>query len=422
MKIITLALATTLLGSALAQMEYYDRTNPFANVTGFYYDLVPFQAKESDKTRIDAFVQTPFNSIQFIRDGDVYRGEYSVFVSFYNEDEDETAMEKMWKERVTLEDFRKTNAKNQFALTVRSFALAPGDYTVAINVEDEESDNEYNNEVEYVVPDLRAPLSVSGLILVADKNVVDGKTRFIPNVTGNLARQDSAASLFYEVYSDIAEEATFVYTMKPKGGSVIYEDTVSRGLSKGKNQLFYDFDAKKASLGEYDFRVEIHRADGASAASERAFRSRWIGMPATQDDLELATKQMMYIAPSDEIDEILDADDFETQLERFQEFWKERDPSPSTAENETFNEYYRRVEYANKHFGNLREGWRSDMGMVYIVLGPPDNVERHPFEYDSKPYEIWSYYDINRRFIFVDQTGFGDYRLITPFYRENYLR
>jgi hypothetical protein len=77
-------------------------------------------------------------------------------------------------------------------------------------------------------------------------------------------------------------------------------------------------------------------------------------------------------------------------------------------------QYYARVEYANKHFSHFQEGWRTDMGMVYITFGPPNNVERHPFDIDSKPYEIWAYYDLNYQFVFVDQTGFGDYRLITP--------
>jgi hypothetical protein len=77
-------------------------------------------------------------------------------------------------------------------------------------------------------------------------------------------------------------------------------------------------------------------------------------------------------------------------------------------------QYYARVEYANKHFSHFMEGWRTDMGMVYIMFGPPSNVERHPFDIDSKPYEVWAYYDLNYQFVFVDSTGFGDYRLITP--------
>jgi hypothetical protein len=54
------------------------------------------------------------------------------------------------------------------------------------------------------------------------------------------------------------------------------------------------------------------------------------------------------------------------------------------------------------------------MGMVYIIFGTPNNIERHPFDIDARPYEIWTYYENNREFIFVDISGFGDYRLQTP--------
>jgi hypothetical protein len=72
------------------------------------------------------------------------------------------------------------------------------------------------------------------------------------------------------------------------------------------------------------------------------------------------------------------------------------------------------VKFTNDNFSSYREGWKSDRGMVFIILGPPNNIDRHPFEYYSKPYEVWEYYTINRRFVFVDETGFGDYRLTTP--------
>jgi hypothetical protein len=61
------------------------------------------------------------------------------------------------------------------------------------------------------------------------------------------------------------------------------------------------------------------------------------------------------------------------------------------------------------------------MGMVFIMLGPPSSVDRHPFEVDSKPYETWSYFDLNYRYVFVDDTGFGDFRLVTPLW-EVYSR
>jgi hypothetical protein len=78
------------------------------------------------------------------------------------------------------------------------------------------------------------------------------------------------------------------------------------------------------------------------------------------------------------------------------------------------DEYYARVEFANKHFSHFMDGWKSDMGMVFIIFGTPSNVERHPFDSDAKPYEIWTYYELNRQFVFIDQSGFGDYHLQNP--------
>jgi len=82
------------------------------------------------------------------------------------------------------------------------------------------------------------------------------------------------------------------------------------------------------------------------------------------------------------------------------------------------NEYYRRIDYASKNFKSYNNGWNTDMGMVYVTLGPPDQVDRNPMAIDTKPYEVWQYYDLNRQFVFQDETGFGDYRLLNPQYGE----
>ena len=93
-------------------------------------------------------------------------------------------------------------------------------------------------------------------------------------------------------------------------------------------------------------------------------------------------------------------------------------PDPQSEDNPVFDEYYRRVVFANENFSHYIEGWRTDRGMVFIILGAPNNIDRHPFEYDSKPYEVWEYYELNKNFVFLDETGFGDYRLITPLYGD----
>ncbi|MDP2807023.1 MAG: GWxTD domain-containing protein, partial [bacterium] len=96
-------------------------------------------------------------------------------------------------------------------------------------------------------------------------------------------------------------------------------------------------------------------------------------------------------------------------------FWQLRDPDTTTAVNEFRDAYYDRVNYANEQFGSVfKPGWKSDMGMVYILFGLADEIERHPFELEYPAYEIWYYYSDGRRYVFMDRKGIGDYELIYP--------
>ena len=128
-------------------------------------------------------------------------------------------------------------------------------------------------------------------------------------------------------------------------------------------------------------------------------------------DNSYAIEEMRYVATGDELDSLQAGKTLDDRRRRFLEFWNKRNPDPTSGRNPLLEEYYRRVDYANKTFTRYLAGWKTDRGMVYIRLGPPDNIERHPFEMGSKPYEIWNYYNLNRECIFVDYSGFGDYRL-----------
>ncbi|MFQ5741462.1 MAG: GWxTD domain-containing protein [Acidobacteriota bacterium] len=84
----------------------------------------------------------------------------------------------------------------------------------------------------------------------------------------------------------------------------------------------------------------------------------------------------------------------ETDKEAFMlRFWKRRDPTPATARNEYKEEYYRRWKYVNSRFREGVPGWRSDRGRVYLVHGPPDQIQHvtadRVTEQDSI---IWTYF------------------------------
>jgi|APEBP8051072266_1049373.scaffolds.fasta_scaffold03250_2 GWxTD domain-containing protein len=386
----------------------------------FYFDIYNFYSGDSANTKVDFFLQLPFEKLSFIKAGEKFRAEYSVSVTVNDENKLKLITEKSWTEKIELLDFNKTNSKSDYNLSARSFKLAPGKYYFTILVEDLDSRKEYRAEAEVPVRTFDQELAISDIMLISTKTTSEsGTVKIVPNLSRNVAAQKGGIPIFFEVYSSAERELELTYTIVDTKNNPLFTDKKIEKLKMGNTQLFYTFDFKDAGMGEYRMVISAPFVDDKTVVvSTKSFFSRWSGMPSTLKDLEKASDQLIYIAGPDEIDFIQDGKDFAEKLDRFMQFWEKKDPTQGTPENEVFNEYYRRIEFANKNFKQMLEGWRSDMGMVYVTLGSPNNVERHPFEYDSKPYEVWDYYDINRRFVFVDQTGFGDYRLVTPFFGE----
>jgi len=104
-------------------------------------------------------------------------------------------------------------------------------------------------------------------------------------------------------------------------------------------------------------------------------------------------------------------------------FWKQRDPTPGTPQNEYKEELSKRFLYANENFGrgSSKEGWMTDMGRIYITLGPPISIDRFPSGLDLYPCEVWSYYgDVTKglpshfSLVFFQRGGVGEYKLYSP--------
>ncbi|HXE12632.1 MAG TPA: GWxTD domain-containing protein [Bryobacteraceae bacterium] len=112
-----------------------------------------------------------------------------------------------------------------------------------------------------------------------------------------------------------------------------------------------------------------------------------------------------------------------------EQFWRRRDPTPDTEENEYKEELYRRIAYANEHYASGIPGWKTDRGMIYIKYGPPDEIESHPSggtyqrpiqegggETSTYPFEDWRYRYLdgigtNIIIEFVDPTMTGEYHM-----------
>jgi GWxTD domain-containing protein len=112
-----------------------------------------------------------------------------------------------------------------------------------------------------------------------------------------------------------------------------------------------------------------------------------------------------------------------------EQFWLRRNPDPESLANDYREEHYRRIAYANQHFASGIPGWKTDRGRVYIMYGPPDEIEAHPSggfyqrpieegggSTSTYPFEQWRYRYIegvgqNIVLEFVDPTMTGEYRM-----------
>ncbi len=120
----------------------------------------------------------------------------------------------------------------------------------------------------------------------------------------------------------------------------------------------------------------------------------------------------------------------DAEREQFIEnFWERRNPNPQSGENEFKEEYYRRIAYANEHYASGIPGWKTDRGRIYIMYGPPDEIDSHPsggtytrpFEEGGGTTSVYPFEDWRYRYIdgignniileFVDPSMSGEYHL-----------
>jgi len=423
---ITIALAGVLLliprvsGASLhAQVEM---SPPERDEANFYFDAIAFADAQTGGSRIDIFSQVGYSALAFVKRGDRYDASYELTISIH--DSAKTLVsEKTWNEEVNGVKFEESTTPSAYSLTRRVFPVSPGRYTITVAMRDNESKAVRRLTRDLPVSDFSTPsFSLSDIMLISRVTVENGRRTVLPNISGNVGDLPEFFYLYFEVYNraELDSVRFIVDVLGEKERKMIQFDTVG-ALHPGRNEEILQLRHGNLPLGDYRVFLRAYPTDSSASAltgylgtTNRALVVRWTGFPKSVKDIDIAIEQIRYIAEDADFKELKAAKTVEEKQAALMAFWKKRDPNPNTPRNERMEEYYRRADYANKHFAHYIPGWKTDMGMVYMMFGPPNDVQRYPFEMGTKPYEIWRYYEINYDIIFTDETGFGDYRLLYP--------
>ncbi|MEP2347759.1 MAG: GWxTD domain-containing protein, partial [Algoriphagus sp.] len=117
-----------------------------------------------------------------------------------------------------------------------------------------------------------------------------------------------------------------------------------------------------------------------TAATGMVLKTAHEAFPKVKDWDEMVD-MVTYISTRKEHEDLKEAEDKKKALDMY---WLGLTKNSDTAKD-LIREYFRQVEFANLLFTDFKEGWKTDKGMIYIVMGPPQEVN---FYLDR---EEWSY-------------------------------
>jgi len=174
---------------------------------------------------------------------------------------------------------------------------------------------------------------------------------------------------------------------------------------------------------------EKQQASQKAAAKQQKQSNKSLERELDSQYKKWLNEDVVYIITPEEKNAFLHLSTNEEREQFIEQFWQRRNPDPDSPENTFKEEHYRRIAYANEHYASGIPGWKSDRGRIYIMWGPPDEIDSHPTggtyerpssegggETSTYPFEDWRYRYLegmgeNVELEFVDPTSTGEYHL-----------
>jgi GWxTD domain-containing protein len=431
---LVLSLSLFFLPRAFSQTDFGYLEEP--EEKGFFLDYACFfengstgREGQGENWRLEIYYKIFNHRFTFIKDQDKFRASYEVEIVLFSKNKQFTASSH--EEEYVVDSYPETQSSSNFLINQVNLPVPSGEYKLSFKLIDHNSNQVLKSEQPVSIPSLKSNEPAFSSIEIA-RSVKENQDsliftkrgkEIIPSVSGIFGDPEDFLWIYFELYNfraPKAEDYSLLCELEAGNKSMVFKDTTSISLLPAIDQTgFYDF--KKISINEvkdgaYTLHLKLLNEEGrVRAKAQKELNINWPLLYEVKNNYPRAVELLRYVASDKELKELKDAKE-EDRTKKWIDFWKSKDPTPDTPENELMEEYYKRVKYANEHFGIYdKEGYKTDMGMVYIKFGPPDEIDRHPFELSSRPYIIWYYYRINRRFLFVDVIGYGEYELQYPY-------
>ena len=395
--------------------DLYQRNGMIARTTPMaFVGSVRFLPTSSiDSTLVLVALSMPNRSLTFAGAGDRQEAAYTVITEARQGGA--VIQRREARETVRVASFRETTRGDESVIFQQYMTLSPGDYELAVVVRDAGSARSGAYELPCSVPRLAS--SAVAAPVVAYEATPRTNADSLPNLIANpratiVFGRDTIVPVYVEQAMAAGTASEAMLSVLSEDGNVLWSDTIALqsgvGVAGGLGQV----PATRFGVGH--FWITTAPLNGAAPAVRVplfiSFGDEWGIAP-----LEEMLSYLRYFADASRLRALQDAAP-EARASAWMTFWRETDPDPQSTEHEALRDYFRRLITVNERFREEGSaGWLTERGRVFITLGEPDQIlEQGDVGIGNRGrLQVWQYLQHRTQFVFVDQSGFGRWRL-TP--------
>ncbi|HZH41204.1 MAG TPA: GWxTD domain-containing protein [Gemmatimonadales bacterium] len=358
------------------------------------------------------------HSLRFRRDGNDFIAAYRVELTFHSVSGTNRTLTR--DESVRVRTFQETLRADESVIFQQFLTVPPGPSTIAIVVRDRDAVGASRQELVDTIPSFAGP-ALSTPIPVYEG---EGRSRrdtvpaLVTNPRATLPYGNDTLFFYVEAYN-LPPANKVAAAVVGSTGDTLWSDTLTLDPREGVARTIFRIPPAKLPVGQERFYAEaVGAGRKVMAPFLVSFSSQWV---VTNFDQMLS---LLRFFPRQDLIAKLRAAPDSLRPQAWRDFWNASDPVSLTPENESLNAYLTRVQIASQRFTESADpGWLTDRGEVFITLGDPEEVYDLENEYSRTGVHgiRWIYSSLRLDLLFVDQTGFGRYRM-TPGSRADFDR
>lgn len=384
-----------------------------AGETPFVGSLSFFGGPSGDSTSIVVTISLANRALRFRSEGDRWRASYDVAIEVRSGTT--VVQEFRTREVVRVLAFRETTRDDESVLFKQILNLTPGTYDIRLTVRDESATRGSAVEATIGVPRF-ASGSVSSPVPVYEarpREQLGAPLDILPTPRSTAVfGRDSVIMVYAEGYGEGATMPVRVTVKSDESNSVLWSDSLE--LTRHGDHFSSTFAVPVARLGVGVMMLGLNHPGSADTVRIPIF-------VAFGEDLPVATFTQMldylrYYVSAQRLQAMRDAP-AEARAALWAAFLRDTDPVPQTPPHEGLRDYFSRIAQANVRFREEGQaGWLTDRGRVVVALGQPDQIYEPTMSDIGQRGRtlVWEYREHRLQVVFVDQTGFGRWRMTLP--------